>query len=61
MQKSIALKYYVMSLIYKYWLRDILLNKIKSDQNYTNLLELCDTLLINEVEERKEKWDFSIR
>jgi len=50
-----------MSLIYKYWLREILINKIKTDKNYQNLLELCDTLLISEVDERKEKWDFSIK
>ena len=58
MQNGLATKYYVMSLIYKYWLRDILINKIKIDKNYQNLLELCDTLLISEVDERKEKWEY---
>jgi len=58
MQKSIVTKYYVMSLIYKHWLRDILIKQIKTEKYYENLLSLCDTILLNEVDERRGKWEY---
>lgn len=35
----------ILKLVYKYWLRDLVINKIRVDRSYENLLEFIDRLV----------------
>jgi hypothetical protein len=49
-------KYSVFQLIYKYWIRELIINKIKNDEQYQHLLQLCDTLM--DYRKETESWEY---
>lgn len=51
-------KFKIIFLIYKYWLRDLIIDKIKLDHSYENLLKLSDFLLDYDNRKDGESWDF---
>lgn len=42
----------ILSLIYEYWIRDLIILKIKSDSSYQSLLEFTD-YIVYENDDRK--------
>lgn len=43
----------ILKLIYKYWLRQLIINKIRADYSYQNLLEFTDFIISHNDADRK--------
>jgi len=56
MEKSIVTKFYVLTLVYKYWLRDMIIDNINKNPHYENLIDLCDTLVKSAADKEDKKW-----
>lgn len=50
-------RFIILKLIYKYWLRDLIIFKIKSDNTYINLLQFTDHIIDYEGKDG-EQWDY---
>lgn len=42
---SPLIQFKILVLIYQYWLRDLIINKIRIDQSYVNLLKFTDYII----------------
>jgi len=52
MKKNISMftRLTLIALIYEHWLKDVLVQKCKREPHYVGLIELCDEILLKEVE-----------
>lgn len=55
MELSPITKYVISCKIYKYWLRDLIINKIKTENHYKHLLKITDDIFKDAVDSGKEK------
>ena len=44
-------------LIYKYWLKDLIIQKIKKDHSYRHLLQFIDAIIHDDIRKDGDQWD----
>lgn len=54
MELSPITRYSISCLIYRYWLRDLIIEKIKTHDYYKELIKITDILFRNAEDSRKE-------